>query len=87
MLVATECVRPYTGQPIYIEFVFNLLESFQHPRLVPEWRPNGGFLTPEQWGRALEANGFRDVAFFPDVRAIRDAYPSFIVAAITARRA
>ena len=85
VLVATECVRPFTGQPIYIEFVFNLLESFQHPRLVPEWRPNGGFLTPEQWTLALEANGFRDVEFFPDVRVIRDAYPSFIVAAITAR--
>jgi SAM-dependent methyltransferase len=87
VLVATECIRPFAGQPIYIEFVFNLLESFQHPRLVPDWRPNGGFLTPEQWALALGANGFRDVEFFPDVRSIRDAYPSFIVAAITARRA
>ena len=87
VLVATECVRPIAGRPVYVEFVFNLLEAFRRPLLVPSWRPTGGFLTPEQWAEALHANGFRDVRLFPDIVAIRDAYPSFVVAAITARRA
>jgi hypothetical protein len=55
--------------------------------LVPGWRPNGGFLTPEQWTAALDANGFEDIRIYPDIAAIRDAYPSFVVAAIVARRA
>jgi SAM-dependent methyltransferase len=86
-LVLAECVRPFTDRPVHVEFVFNLLESFRSPSLVPEWRPNGGFLTPEQWSAALAANGFRDIAILPDIAALRDAYPSFLSAAITARRA
>lgn len=86
-LVIAECVRPFPGRPVYVEFVFNLLETFRSPKLVPGWRPNGGFLTPEQWRAALESNGFRDVRLVPDVEAIRDAYPSFVVAAVVATRA
>jgi SAM-dependent methyltransferase len=86
-LVIAECIRPFLGQPVYTEFVFNLLEAFQQPLLVPEWRPNGGFLTPEQWTAALHENGFRDVRWLPDIPLIRDAYPAFVVAAIVARRA
>jgi SAM-dependent methyltransferase len=86
-IVISECVRPFPRQPVYVEFVFNLLEAFREPVLVPEWRPNGGFLTPEQWTRALESNGFRDVRIVPDIAAIRDVYPSFVVAAIVATRA
>ena len=86
-LVISECVRPFAGRPLHLEFVFNLLSAFQAPTLVPTWRPNGGFLTPEQWTAALEANGFCDVTIFPDIAALRDAFPSFVVAAITARRA
>jgi hypothetical protein len=86
-LVIAECVRPFLGQPVYTEFVFNLLEAFQQPLLVPEWRPNGGFLTPEQWTAALHENGFRDVRWLPDIPLLRDAYPALVVAAIVARRA
>jgi SAM-dependent methyltransferase len=86
VLVACECVRPFPAMPLYVEFVFNLLQSFRDPLLVPDWRPNGGFLTPEQWVAALAANGFTDLAIYPDVVAIRDAYPQFIAAAIVARR-
>lgn len=85
-LVVAECVRPFAGRPVYLEFVFNLLEGFRSPVLVPGWRPNGGFLTPEQWTGALSANGFGDVRWLPDVVKIRDAYPSFVVAAAAARR-
>jgi hypothetical protein len=37
--------------------------------------------------RALKANGFVDVRLYPDIATIRAAYPSFVVAAIVARRA
>jgi SAM-dependent methyltransferase len=87
LLVMAECVRPFPGTPLHLELVFNLLSSFRDAVLVPGWRPNGGFLTPEQWTAALKANGFGDVRVFPDIAAIRDAYPSFVVAAIVARRA
>ncbi len=85
--VFSECVRPFPGQPIYVEFVFNLLQSFRDPLLVPAWRPNGGFLTPEQWTVAFEANGFREVRIVPDIASVRDAYPTFVVAAIVASKA
>jgi SAM-dependent methyltransferase len=86
VLVIAESVRPFAGSPIYIEFAFNLLDSFRAPILVPEWRPNGGFLTPGQWHAALTANGFVDVETYPDIDRLRDSIPSFVVAAITARR-
>jgi SAM-dependent methyltransferase len=87
MLVVAECVRPFAGRPIYVELAFNLLGAFRDAVLVPGWRPSGGFLTPEQWRSALEANGFADVAVFPDIAAIRQVIPQFVVAAISARRA
>ncbi len=86
-VVISECVRPFPGQPVYVEFVFNLLEAFRRPVLDAGWRPNGGFLTPEQWTAALEANGFRDVRIVPDIAVIRDVYPAFVVAAVSASRA
>jgi len=86
-IVISECVRPFSGQPVYVEFVFNLLEAFREPVLDPAWRPNGGFLTPEQWTAALLANGFRDVRIVPDIAVLRDVYPSFVVAAVVASRA
>jgi hypothetical protein len=72
---------------VYVELAFNLLASFRDPVLVPGWRPNGGFLTPEQWTQALAANGFRDVQIYPDIATIRETFPQFVVAAVTARRA
>ena len=86
LLVITECIRPFANAPLHLELVFNLLASFRDARLVPDWRPNGGFLTPEQWTAALEANGFQDVRVYPDIAAIRDAYPSCVIGAISARR-
>jgi SAM-dependent methyltransferase len=86
-LVLSECVRPFPGRPIYVEFLFNLLEAFRAPRLVDPWRPNGGFLTPEHWVAALGACGFRDVTVYPDIARIREVCPAFVVGAITAVRA
>ncbi len=86
-LVISECVRPFAGRPVYVELAFNLLASFREPVLVPGWRPNGGFLAPGEWTQALAANGFADVRVYPDIDAIRETFPQFVVAAVTARRA
>ena len=85
-LIVAECVRPRIADTLYPEFVFNLLDVFRSPRLHPAYRPNGGFLTPEQWTGALEAAGFRDVRLLPDIMRIRDEFPGFHVAAIGATR-
>lgn len=84
-LIIAECIRPFADRPVYVEFVFNLLASFRSPLLVPGWRPNGGFLTPEQWRAALEANGFCDIRFLPDIAGIREDIPAFVVAGVAAR--
>jgi SAM-dependent methyltransferase len=85
-LILSECVRPWPADTLYPEFVFNLLETFRSPRLHPDYRPNGGFLTPEQWTGALQAAGFRDVRLLPDISDIREQFPGFYVAAIGATR-
>jgi SAM-dependent methyltransferase len=85
-LVICECVRAFAGTALPVELVFNLLKSFREPLLEPAYRPNGGFLTCEQWTAALQENGFADVRVMPDIIALRDDYPSFAVAAIIARR-
>jgi SAM-dependent methyltransferase len=85
-IIVSECVRPRAGQPIYPEFIFNLMEAFRAPLLRPPHRPNGGFLTPEQWTGALESAGFTDVQLLPDLIRIRDTFPGFYVATIGATR-
>jgi SAM-dependent methyltransferase len=85
-LIVAECVRPRPRQPVYAEFVFNLMETFRSPRLHPVYRPSGGFLTPEQWQGAFEAAGFVEVRFLPDILRIREEVPDFLVAAIGATR-
>jgi len=85
-VIVSECVRPFPGQTLYPEFVFNLMGTFRAPRLHPDYRPNGGFLMAEQWTRALEVAGFADVRVLPDVGRIRDVFPTFYAAAIGATR-
>jgi len=86
-VVISECIRPFPHQAVYAEMVFNLMETFRAPILDPRFRPNGGFLTPEQWTGALEANGFTDVRFVPDILTIRKKYPLFYATAAGATRA
>ncbi|HEY3067861.1 MAG TPA: class I SAM-dependent methyltransferase [Methylomirabilota bacterium] len=85
-LIVSECIRPAAGQTLYPEFVFNLLETFRAPRLHPRYRPNGGFLTPEQWTDAMDAAGFAEIRVLPDIAAIREVFPTFYVGAIGATR-
>jgi SAM-dependent methyltransferase len=85
-LVISECVRTIPAHVIYVEFIFNLMETFRSPVLNPSYRPNGGFLTPEQWQGALQAAGFIDVGMYPDIRRLRADFPDFCVGAVSARR-
>jgi SAM-dependent methyltransferase len=85
-LVLSECVRPFADRPIYVEFIFNLLESFRAPRLVDPWRPHGGFLSPEQWAAGLVAGGFQEVAVEPDIARLREDVPACVIASISAAR-
>lgn len=84
--VFSECVRPFPGQPIYVEFVFNFLENFTGVATDPATRPNHGFLTPANWRDALAAAGFEDPAILPDVESLARHYDAFFVAAVTARK-
>lgn len=84
--VFSECVRPFEGQPIYVEFVFNFLENFTGVSTDAATRPNHGFLTPENWRNALAAAGFERPKILPDVEELARHYDAFFVAAVTARR-
>jgi len=85
-LIVSECVRPYPRHAIYAEFIFNLLETFRSPRLHPLYRPSGGFLTPEQWQKAIRSAGFVDTQMSPDIMRIQQEVPDFYTAAIGATR-
>jgi len=85
-LIVSECIRPYPRQAIYAEFIFNLIQTFRSPRLHPVYRPTGGFLTPDQWKAAIEAAGFADTRFIPDVMRIHRKVPDFLASAIGAVR-
>ncbi len=81
-LVIGECVRPRSHQPIYIELIFQLLDSFTNVLTDSEARPNPGFLTTEQWRRAFTAAGFSRTEVTPEMHRIREVYPHFFTAAI-----
>ena len=85
-LIVSECVRPSPRYPVYTEFVFHLIRTFRSPRLDGAHRPNGGLLTPPQWQGAIEAAGFADTRFVPDVLRIHRAVSDFFVAPIGATR-
>jgi SAM-dependent methyltransferase len=84
--VFSECVRPFEGQPIYVEFVFNFLENFTGVVTDPATRPNHGFLSPDNWRKAFAAAGFEKPEILPDVESLARYYDSFFVAAVSARR-
>jgi SAM-dependent methyltransferase len=81
-LVIGECVRPYDNQPMYPELMFQILDSFTNVETDPEFRPNPGFLTAEQWRRAFSRAGFSRTEIAPDVERIREIYPHFFTGAI-----
>src|SRR5438067_10848364 len=64
-LVIGEFLRHYFNQPIYLELMFQILESFTNVQTDPEVRPNPGFLTAEQWRCAFTRAGFQRVEVAP----------------------
>ncbi len=84
VIVLGECVRPFPGQILYPEFVFDFLANFRDVVTGPNRRTHG-FLTPEEWVGSLEAAGFVDVKVIPDIARLREVYPKFFTAAIVAK--
>ncbi|MBZ0112667.1 MAG: methyltransferase [Thermoanaerobaculia bacterium] len=84
-LVAAESIRPHAGRTISTEMIFQILEDFWDVELDPERRPTPGFLTPEQWTRLFEENGFVDVEVLPDHYRIREVYPRFCTGVVCGR--
>lgn len=79
LLAFGECLKPSLDEPIYLEFLFNFMDSFRGVDLDPVLRPVHGFLTPEQWRALLEHAGFRAIRAYPDARALMDQVPDFFV--------
>jgi SAM-dependent methyltransferase len=85
-VVVSECVRPTKlARPIHAEIIFDFLTSFTDVATDPVKRPTHGFLTPAAWRATFEAAGLGDVTILPDVDAIAEKYPDFVVGAILAR--
>ena len=85
-LVIGECIRPYVNQPIYPEFIFQILDNFTDVNTDPEIRPNPGFLTADQWHRVVTRAGFERAEVTPDVDHIREVYLHFFTGAICGQR-
>lgn len=85
-VVVSECVRPTKlARPIHAEIIFDFLDSFTDVITDPEKRPTHGFLSPAAWRATFQAANLGDVTVLPDVDAIAEEYPDFVVGAITAR--
>ena len=85
-LVLGECLRPYENQPIYPELMFQILDSFTSVETNPEFRPNPGFLTAEQWRRAFLRASLEHPKVAPNVEAIREIYPHFFTGVICGQK-
>jgi SAM-dependent methyltransferase len=85
-VVVSECVRPTKlARPIHAEIIFDFLDSFTDVMTDPVKRPTHGFLTPAAWRATFAAAGLDDVTVLPDVDAIAEEYPDFVVGAVIAR--
>lgn len=85
-VVVSECVRPTKlARPIHAEIIFDFLDSFTGVSTDPVRRPTHGFLTPAAWRATFEAAGLGDVTILPDVDAIAEEYPDFVVGSVIAR--
>ena len=85
-LIISECVRPRLDQPMYPELVFQILDSFTEVDTHPEFRPNAGFLTADQWRNAFQRAGFTRTEVKPELDRIREIYPHFFTGAICGHR-
>ncbi|WNV84588.1 class I SAM-dependent methyltransferase [Umezawaea sp. Da 62-37] len=85
-VVVSECLRPTKlARPIHAEIIFDFLDSFTDVVTDPVRRPTHGFLTPAAWRATFEAAGLGEVVVLPDVDAVAEVYPDFVVGAVVAR--
>jgi SAM-dependent methyltransferase len=85
-VVVSECLRPGAlARPIHAEIIFDFLASFTDVVTDPVKRPTHGFLTPAAWRATFAAAGLGDVTVLPDVDAVAEVYPDFVVGAVLAR--
>ncbi len=85
-LVIGECIRRYSGEPITMEIVFQILRSFVDVKIDPQTRPTHGFLTLEQWSSALTRAGFVSIKVVPDLARLSELMPPFNLGAVCGRR-
>jgi SAM-dependent methyltransferase len=85
-LVVGEGLRPFPGRPVGAEFPFQLLESFLAVETDAATRATPGFLTAEEWIRALTRAGFSPIELVPDAIRLRALHPGFFAAAVCGRR-
>jgi SAM-dependent methyltransferase len=86
-LVVGEGLRPLPDATVGAEMPFRLLGSFNEVPLDAARRPTAGFMTAEQWSRALTRAGFPACEWSPDAFALRDVYSGFLAATACGRRA
>src|SRR5436305_15260852 len=84
---------PYCPHQFYIirSFFFLMIRRPPRSTLFPyttlfRSRPAGGFLTAGEWRAAIEAAGFADVRFVPDIVRVQERVPDYFAAAIGATR-
>ena len=86
-LIIGECLRPEPGQPVYIELMFQILDSYTEVALDPKFRPTPGFLTGQQWQLALGAVGLRHITIEPpDHDRIQAIHPRFLLGTVCAKK-
>jgi SAM-dependent methyltransferase len=85
VLVMGECLHTEAHKPVFPEFIFQLLESFRTVRTDAGFRPSAGFLTADQWRRAMAHAGFRAPQIEPDVERICEFCPNFLAGAVCAQ--
>jgi len=81
-LIAGECIRPFPQHPVYIEMIFQILDSFLDVDLDEEYRPQPGFLSPEQWRGWFEKSGYSGFSVKPDIEVIRESYHRFVTGVV-----
>jgi hypothetical protein len=83
-LVLGECLQSESRNPVFPEFIFQLLQT--SIRRDAEFRPSSGFLAPTQWITALQRFGFVRCNVEPDVERIVEMCPRFLAGAVCGRR-
>lgn len=85
-LIAGESMRPMPGQPIHAELIFQILDSFNDVITDAEFRPNPGFLSPQQWQQVFRLAGFKSVELTPNLQQIYPLCPNFYTGVICGQR-